>query len=157
MPARRPLATTLATAALLLAATGCQKPTPNVTMVSGREAAHAEAYQFCRNGEALTRVDGTQCRGTGKQVTILRAKQDAVVSVDVDSALAKTGWFVFDPDARRSYGLQDEHYTTLVADYTGRPVPGVINLEVRQLDHKPTSDADIPKVTGVWKFQLIVT
>jgi hypothetical protein len=155
MLARRPLVTALTGTALLLSLTGCEKPSPGVTMVSGGTSVHSEAYNYCRDGKFLTKVDGNECPGGGKAVTVLAADQDSLVGVDVDKKLTETGWYLFDLDARRSYGFQDEHYLPIVADYSNRPVPGVIHLEVRQVDRKPRNDQDLPKVIGQWKFQLV--
>jgi hypothetical protein len=86
---------------------------------------------------------------------VLSADQDGLVGVDVDKQLTETGWYLFDLDAQRSYGFQDKHYLSIVADYSNRPVPGVIHLEVRQVDRKPRNDRDLPKVVGQWKFELV--
>jgi hypothetical protein len=157
MPARHPFATALTGVAALLTLAGCQKPTPGVTLVNAGSSVHSEAVQFCRDGKFLTKVNGNECPGTGKAVTVLRARQDDRVGVDVDRALTKTGWYVFDTDSQRSYGFEETHYTSIVADFTNRPLAGVIRLEVRQVDHKPKNNQDLPKVIGQWKFQLVVT
>ncbi len=158
MPPRvSPLLTRGLTAgALLLALTGCERPTPGVTLVSGGDSVHAQAVQFCRGAGFLT-AKKDECPGTQDGVTVLRADQDGLVGVDVDKALTKTGWFLFDLDAQRSYGFQDGHYLSFVADYSNRPTTGLINLEVRQVDHKPTNANDLPKVVGLWAFQLVQT
>ncbi len=140
--------------ALLLTLSACERPTPGVTLVTGTRSVHSEALQFCRGGAALT-AKKDECPGTQDRVTVLRAEQDGLVGVDVDKKLTKTGWFLYDLDAQRSYGFQDSHYLSFVADYSNRPTTGVINLEVRQVDHKPTGANDLPKVVGLWAFQLV--
>jgi hypothetical protein len=155
MPARRPLLTALTGAALLLSLAGCQKPSPSVTLVSAGKSVHSEAHQYCRDGKFLTKANGNECPAAGKPVTVLSADQDGLVGVDVAKQLTETGWYLFDLDAQRSYGFQDKHYLSIVADYSNRPVPGVIHLEVRQVDRKPRNDRDLPKVVGQWKFELV--
>ncbi len=155
MHARR-LTLAVTAAALLLTLSACERPTPGVTMVNGSRSVHSEAVQFCR-GEAFLSAKKDECPGTQDRVTVLRADQDGLVGVDVDKKLTETGWFLYDLDAQRSYGFQDGHYLSFVADYSNRPTTGVINLEVRQVDHKPVSENDLPKVVGLWAFQLVQT
>jgi hypothetical protein len=156
MPAPRPLLTAVAGTALLLTVAGCQKPSPGVTLVSADRSVHAEAVQYCRGGRFLTKANGNECPGTGKAVTVLRVRQGDTVGVDVDKKLADTGWYLYDTDRQQSLGFQDTHYATLVADFANRPLPGVVHLEVREIDHKPKNDKDLPKVLGQWRFQLVV-
>jgi hypothetical protein len=157
MPARRLPVSALTGTAVLLTLAGCQRPTPGVTLASAGSSVYSEAVQFCRGGKFLTKVNGNECPGTGKAVTVLRARQDDTVGVDVDRALATTGWYVFDTDSQRSYGFEENHHTSIVADFTNRPLAGVIHLEIRQVDHQPKNNQDLPKVIGQWKFQLVVT
>jgi hypothetical protein len=153
MPVRRPLLAALTAGALLVTLAGCERPTPGVTLVSGGRSVHAEATQFCRGEAFLTK--GDECPGTQDGVTVLRADQGAEVGVDVDRDLTETGWFLYDLDAQQSYGFQDEHYRSIVADFTNRPTPGVIRLEVRQVDHEPKDRNDVPKVLGRWQFEVV--
>ncbi len=157
MPARRPFVTVLTGAALLLTLAGCRQPTPGVTLVSGATSVHTEAVEFCRGGRHLTQANGNECPGTGRPVTVLRVRQDDRVGVDVDKALAATGWYLYDLDNQRSFGFEEQHYASIVADFTNRPMPGIIHLEVRQVDHKPRNNQDLPNVIGQWKLQLVVT
>lgn len=158
MPPRpaRTARTVAVSGALLLTLVSCERPTPGVTLVSGSRSVHAEAAQYCRGAQTLTaRKD--ECPGTESGVTILRADQDGLVGVDVDKKLTETGWFLYDLDAQRSYGFQDSHYLSFVADFSNRPTPGLINLEVRQVDRAPRDQNDLPKVIGLWSFQVVQT
>ncbi|MGB8651039.1 MAG: DUF2771 family protein [Mycobacteriales bacterium] len=152
MPARRPLALAL-TGAALLSLTGCQKPTPGVTLASDGRSVHTEANAYCRGGRFLTREN--DCPGSTDKITVLRVTPEARVSVDVDSDLADSGWYLYDEDAQRSYAVHDDHYTSFIADFTNRPLPGVIRLQIRQVDHVPHNPSDLPKITGLWKLQLV--
>jgi hypothetical protein len=144
----------LAGAAALLSLAGCQKPSAGITLVSDRTSVHFEAQEFCRDGKVLVR--GDECPGTGpSSPQLFTVRQGAEVGIDVDKKLADSGWYVVDLDAQTRYAVQDTHYSSFTADFTNRPVAGVIHLEVRQVDHQPKSDADMPKVVGQWKFQLL--
>jgi hypothetical protein len=147
-PARR---TCLAAAAGLLALTGCSKPTPGVTLVSGKKSVHTEASNYC-DGRILTSV--TDCVKRSRP-TVLPARQGDQVGIDVDRTLTTHGWFVIDLDSKTRYSYQDSHYLAFDADFTNRPLPGVINLEVREVEHRPSSDRDLPPVIGIWRFQLV--
>ncbi len=152
MPRRLPARRTFALAALaLLTVTGCEKPAPSVTMVSGKKSVHAEASNYC-GGRILTAV--TDCVKRSRP-TVLETRQGDQVGIDVDRALTKRGWFVLDLDSNTRYSYQDEHYLAFAADFTNRPIPGVINLEVREVERLPSSDKDLPPVIGIWRFQLV--
>ncbi|MGZ6826268.1 MAG: hypothetical protein ACXVGH_05705 [Mycobacteriales bacterium] len=154
MPARRPAVTALVGAAALLSLAGCQKPSAGITLVSDRSSVHFQAQEFCRDGKALVR--GDECPGTGpKGPQLFHVREGAEVGIDVDKKLADSGWYVVDLDARTQYAVQTTHYSAFQADFRNRPVAGVIHLEVRQVDHAPKSDSDVPKIVGQWKFQLI--
>lgn len=153
MPARRPLATALTGIAVLLGLAGCQKPSPGVTLVSAGSSVHSQAVEFCRGATFLT--NGNECPGTGKGVTVLQVGQGELVGIDVDKKLADTGWYIYDADAQQRSAVKSKLYASFIADFTNRPVAGVINLEVREVDHQPTSNTDAPKLIGQWKFQLV--
>jgi hypothetical protein len=153
MPARRTYVTAATGAALLAALSGCQKPSAGVTLVSDGSTVHAEASAYCRDGKVLVR--GNECPGTGPALTVFKVDQGGSVGVDVDKKLAESGWYVYDADAQEKSAVKDGHYTTFFANFTNRPTIGIINLEVRQVDHRPTSDSDIPRITGRWRFELV--
>jgi hypothetical protein len=69
----------------LLILTGCQQPTPSVTMQSGPRSVHDEATAYVR--------DGKQVRGS-TSAKVLRVRPGALVGIDVDSSIADTGWQV---------------------------------------------------------------
>lgn len=149
----RPLTLALAATALLL--TACERPTPGVTMVSRGESVHTEAASYCHDGRPLRRL--TDCPGPGTRAAVLPTRQGAQVGIDVDKDLADKGWYVVDLDSKTRYSYQDDHYLAFTADFTDRPIAGVINLEVRQVAGIPTTDDALAPVTGVWRFQLVQT
>jgi hypothetical protein len=153
MPARRAFVTGFTGLALMGTLAGCQKPSAAVTLVSNGDTVRAQASEYCRDGKVL--VSGNECPGTGPHLTVFKVDQGGSVGVDVDKKLSESGWYIYDSDAQQKSAVKDGHYTTFVADFTNRPTIGIINLEVRQVDHKPTTDADVPKIVGLWRFQLV--
>jgi hypothetical protein len=69
----------------LLILTGCQQPTPSVTVQSGSRSVHDEATAYVR--------DGKQVRGS-TSAKVLRVRPGALVGIDVDSSIADSGWQV---------------------------------------------------------------
>ena len=143
-------------ATLLLLASGCDKPSPGITLVSNGRSTHFEAQQWC-TGDA-TLLTGDECPGTGpSHDAVLKVRDGDQVGIDVDKALTSPGWVLYDADARQNVtGVRtDSYYALANVLFQGRPIPGVIHLEVRTVDHVPTSSTDIPKITGQWKFDLV--
>jgi hypothetical protein len=71
--------------ASLLILTGCQQPTPSVTVQTGPRSVHDEATAYVR--------DGKQVRGSSS-AKVLKARPGALVGIDVDSTIADHGWSV---------------------------------------------------------------
>jgi hypothetical protein len=69
----------------LLILTGCQQPTPGVTLQSGSRSVHDTATAYLR--------DGKQARGSSS-AKVLRVRPGALVGIDVDSTVADHGWSV---------------------------------------------------------------
>lgn len=150
-PARRLLAVTPAVAALLLT-TGCQKPTPGITLVADGRSVHGEALAYCEGDKKLE--TGKECPGSRTTPLVLKVRNGDTVGIDVDKELSDSGWYVVDADARTRYSYQTTHYSTFVADFSSRPVPGIINLQVLQVKKVPASDQDVPTLVGQWKIVL---
>lgn len=144
-----------ACAAVLVSVVACEKPSPAITLVSSGHSTHFEAQQWCASNTVL--VKGNECPGTGPRVLqIIRAAAGDQVGIDVDSELTSPGWYVFNADTGEALlGISSSHYRTFLADFRNTKVPGVEQLEVRTVDHVPTSETDIPKVTGQWVFQVV--
>jgi hypothetical protein len=146
--------TSLVVGAGLLLVTGCQQPSPSITLVSSGHSTHFAAQQWCRGGKVL--LHGNECPGTGPQLLkIVRANGGDQVGIDVDSSLADAGWYVFNTETSEPViGISHSHYRTFTVDYSRSKVPGIAQLEVRTVDHIPTNDTDVVKVTGQWVFQV---
>ena len=143
-------------AGLLGALTACEKPSPGVTLVSNGSSTRFEAQQWCDGGAAL--LTGNECPGTGKAAgAILQVRDGDQVSIDVDTEMTEPGWYLYDADAKQNItGVRTDHYYALAnVLFDGRPDAGIIRLEIRTVDHVPTSSTDLPKVTGQWKFELV--
>lgn len=141
----RPLLATGAGALALVSLTGCQKPTPGVTVSSGTHSVHVEATTYCRDGQSAARRN---CVEHLKRFGLIRVKDGDSVAIDVDRSLADHGWILVDADANARSAVQDVHHFSYTPDFRAGPV---IHLEVRSLDHV----ADDATTTGVWKFQLV--
>jgi hypothetical protein len=146
MPAR-PLVVAASGALLLMSLTGCQKPTPGVTLSTGTHSVHVESTTFCRDGQSAA---SRNCVEHLTRTTIVRVKQGDAVGIDVDRTLAEHGWILVDADANARSDVQDEHHFSYTPDFRAGPV---IHLEVRSLDRV----ADDARTTGVWKFQLVAS
>lgn len=154
MPARRRTAAALTALAAVAGLSGCTKPTPLVTLVSGGHTVKAEATTYCFAGQDPQRAAGTQgaCRLDPTAVpTVLRVTPGQQVSVDVSKALASKGWYVLVKAAEGSSRSvpQDGHYFAFPAGFTaGLRAP--LQIEV----HSTDSARDGAHETGVWQFQL---
>lgn len=149
MPPTRPLVAVLSAGALLLALSACERPTPGVTIVSDGKSARTGSALYCRS---VADLDAQRCVETPDEVAVLRVAQGGQIGIDVDKKLADKGWYVVDADAKQRSAVQDEHYFTIQADFTDRPVDSVINLEIRSLDRVAEDGA---RVLGVWRFQIL--
>jgi hypothetical protein len=151
LPSRRLLLSAPALA-LLLTVAGCEKPTPGVTVVADGKSVHGEATQYCRGGANL--VQGNECPGTSDGTLVLEVRQGDDVAIDVDKEVSDSGWYVVDTDARTRYSYQSSHFTSFQADFSNRPVAGIINLSVLQVKSIPAKDSDVAPVIGQWKITL---
>jgi len=141
----RPLASVAAGACLLIGLTGCEKPTPGVTVSSGSHSVHVESTTYCRDGQSLAAHD---CVDHSDRFGLIRVKTGDAVAVDVDKTLADHGWRLVLPDVQQATPAQDDHHFAFRPDFSQGPI---LHLEIRSLD----SVADNATVTGVWKFQLV--
>jgi hypothetical protein len=144
MPGRK-AATAAAGALLLLGLAACEKPTPGVTVSSGKRSVHVESTTYCRDGQSAAQRN---CVEHLKRFGLVRVKDGDSVAIDVDSSIAKHGWILVDADANARSAVQDEHHFSYTPDFRAGPV---IHLEIRSLDRV----ADDATTTGVWKFQLV--
>lgn len=150
MTARSRLVAGLTAAVSLVALTGCQKPTPIVSMVSGGHTVHSDAAVYCFPGQSAA---AQNCRTHGTSPTVLKVKVGQQVGIDVSKKVADAGWVVVlpgddnDPSNDQASGKQDTHYFAFTPQFQSGP----LRVEVRMLDHGRT---DAPTV-GNWQFVLV--
>lgn len=141
----RPLASVAVGALLLVGLTGCEKPTPGVTLSSGTRSVHMESTTYCRDGQS---AEQRNCVEHLDRVSQIEVKQGDQVAVDVDKSIAENGWILVLPVANQRSEVQDGHHFAYTPDFGNVPF---IELEVRSLDHP----ADNARTTGIWKFRLV--
>ena len=152
MTARSRLVAGLSAAVALVALTGCQKPTPSVSLVSGGKSVHSDATIYCFDGQSAQQQN---CRTDVHAPTALPIKVGQQLGIDVSKELADAGWVVVIPGTGQNAqdqasDKQDSHYFA----FTPQPAlfaNGPARLEVRMLDHGRT---DAPTV-GNWQFLLV--
>lgn len=144
---RRPLVAASAAAALL-GLSGCEAPTPIVTLQSGTQVVTAEARSWCF-GDA----PGEDCRSGPAAPTTLEASPGQLVAVDVAKEIADRGWVLQQevagsPQQSGAYDPRDDHHFTI----TMPPVP--VQLTVSALDGTKDAEGryDATRVTGTWLF-----
>jgi hypothetical protein len=151
MTARSRLFAGLSVAVAMVALTGCQKPTPIVSLVSGGSSVHTDAVLFCFEGQSTEKQN---CRvAEDKKPTVLEVKIGQPVGIDVAKQIAENGWVIVlpasdgNPANDRSSTKQDGHYFSFTPQFQGGP----LKLEVRMLDEGRTN---VPTI-GSWQFVLV--
>lgn len=151
MTARSRLVAGLTVAVSLVALTGCQKPTPLVSLISSGETVHTDATIYCFEGQSARQQN---CRAPqDKAPTVLKVKAGQQVGIDVAKDIADAGWVVVlpgddeDPSNDQASGKQDTHYFAFTPQFQNAP----LRVEVRMLDGGRT---DAPTI-GNWQFVLV--
>ena len=148
-PRRRLLAAAAATSAMAALLTGCEKPAPIVTVVSGGTSVYSEAAAFCFDeGQTL---DSGECAQRATQTKQLAVRPGERVGIDVDKELVERGWQLVisdpqDPQRTQASGVIDDHYFPFTAP--GIAPDGSLLLTVRTVDDQETP-------TGEWQFELV--
>lgn len=132
-------------ACLALALTGCQKPTPGVTITSGAHSTHLESTTFCRDGQTAV---AKNCVEHLNRIGRVEVTSGEPIGIDVDKSVAEHGWIVVLADAKQRSAVLDTHYFSYTPDFSAGPL---VTLEIRSLSRV----ADDAETTGVWKFQLV--
>ena len=148
-PRRRLLAAVAATSAAAALLTGCEKPAPIVTVVSGGTSVYTEASAFCFDEEQT--LEGGECAQRSVQLTELAVRPGERVGIDVDGELADRGWQLViadpqDPQRTQASGTITDHYFPFTAP--GIAPEGRLLLTVRTVNAE-----DAP--TGEWQFALV--
>ena len=149
MTARRRLLAACSATLALAALTGCEKPAPLVTLVSGGQSVYTEANLYCFEPDKT--VEGGDCAERAQGSTRLEVRQGETVGVDVGKDLVERGWRVQlgsaeNPEQVQSSAvLEDQHYFT----FTAPPVPEEgTPLTVVTVDEDDAT-------TGEWLFLLV--
>lgn len=83
----RPLLATTAALAALVAGSGCERPSPSISVYSGPTYLNARALCWSQEGE----VRREQCvGGVGRET--LRVRAGDLIMINVDKPLEETGW-----------------------------------------------------------------
>ena len=151
MTPRRRLLAALTAGAAVVSLTGCERPAPIVTVVSGTTSEWKEADVYCFEGQSL--ADDT-CAQRAEGPTVIEVEPGQQVGVDVSKALVDRGWFVElttpgggDTQPQQSEVFEDQHYFAFTAPAVG---PEGLRLVVRSVGG---DGADA--TTGEWVFDLV--
>ena len=151
MTARSRVVAGLSAAVAAVSLTGCQQPTPLVSMVSGSSTVHTEATIYCFDGQSAQQENCRTSEDT--RPTVLEVQPGQQVGVDVAKEVADAGWVVVlpgddeDPENDQASGAQDSHYFAFTPQFERGP----LKVEVRMLDD---GDTKAPTV-GNWQFVLV--
>lgn len=154
MSARRRLLATASAGIALVGLTGCEKPAPIVTIVSGGTSVHKEADLFCFEGQQL-QLD--ECAQRAEGVTTLEVTPGQQVGVDVDRDIVDRGWYIQlaqpgaqagGEQAQRSDLFEDQHYFGFTA-----PAVGPEGVVLTILSAGDQGEQGPP--SGEWTFQLV--
>ena len=156
MPARRRRSVAvLGACAALLSLTGCERPTPLVTVYSGDTALNDRAFSYCFPGQDPAKEPGTEgaCRfdTQGRKPEVLKVKPGDQVVIDVDKDLANSGWTAVlrAPGGQPGrLAVQTGHVAFFEPDFSRSPQ---LTLEVLKLN-APRDDA---RAVGIWQFVLV--
>jgi hypothetical protein len=143
MPVRRLAAAACVTAALV-ALTGCQQPTPRVTVRADRSVVSVDAERWCKDNKVP--ADG-QCPTRSAEVPVLKVAPGARVTIDVPRAVAAEGWLVA-INGQQVSNLQRDHFVAVSTDQLGQAGTG--QLQVVRV--KPDGDKLTP--TAAWRVVL---
>ena len=159
MRAPRLLAVGTAAASLLLSGCGLEKPTPLVTVFSGGEVQHDEAFVWCHEGQDPAKERGTpgSCSSYDRQPKLLRAQLGQRVGVSVGKEIAEGPWLVriFSEGAEgQGQGgaspVQEGHYFSFTPPFQQEAGNQNLVMEVHALPEGQENGE--PK--GIWRFVL---
>lgn len=150
MSARRRLTAVLSAGVAVVGLTGCERPAPIVTVVSGTTSEWKEADVFCFEGQSFGAGD---CAVRSEGVVELPVSPGQQVGIDVSRAVLERGWFIelSSPGAQQQAqqsAVQDEHYFAFTAPDVSQ---GGLRLTVRTVG---AQGPDGPP-SGEWAFDLV--
>jgi hypothetical protein len=118
MTARRRLLAVASAAVAVAALTGCEKPLPIVTVVSGADSEWKEADVFCFEGQSL---EQDECVQGVSSPTRIEVSPGQTVGIDVDREIVERGWYIQlagpggEGQAQQSGVQEDKHYFSFTA------------------------------------------
>lgn len=151
MTARRRLLAALSAGVALISLTGCERPAPIVTVVSGTTSEWKEADVYCFAGQSLPDDDCVQRADGPVQLEVTPGQQ---VGVDVDKDVVERGWYIqlAGPEggaqAQQSDVMEDRHYFSFTAPSVG---PEGLRLTVVALGEQGPEGPP----SGEWTFDLV--
>jgi hypothetical protein len=137
----------------LLAATGCERPTPIVSFVADGVFVHTEAARYCRRHDP--------CRAYSRRKPMLKVNLQSSIGIDVPRNVADDGWYVEIADRGRT-DISHSHYRALPANSLFQG-PGDITLTVVKVqkgdkDQQTTATGQpagpAPQRRGEWTVTL---
>jgi hypothetical protein len=137
--------------AAVVALTGCERPGPIVTVVSGTSSEWKEADVFCFEGQALERGD---CAERDTEPVRLEVSPGQRIGVDVSKTVVERGWFIElsspggEGEAQSSDVQVDRHYFSFTAPDVG---PEGLRLTVKSLGEQGPRGPH----SGEWTFDLV--
>ena len=143
----------VASAGLAVAAlTGCERPAPIVTVVSGTTSEWKEADVFCFEEGATFGDDECVQRASGP--TRIPVEPGRQVGIDVSREVVERGWYLElgstsgQGEAQQSPVQEDKHYFAFTAPQIG---PEGLRLTIRSLG----GESGQGEPTGEWVFDLV--
>ena len=137
----------------LLSVTACEKPAPQVTVVTGGRVINVDASRYCHD----------QCRDyPDAELKEIKVRGDSQVSIDVPKRVAERGWTLLIGDRPQfARPLKESHYSLSIpiipqeAGQDGQPSkqPEEAALPITIIEAGP-GDAAPP--TGEWKLQFLL-
>jgi len=154
MTARRQLAAAARLSAVgvaVLALSGCEKPAPIVTVVSGTTSEWKEADVYCFEGQSLA---DDECVQRAEGPIRLEVSPGDRVGVDVDKDVVERGWYLElggvagEGEVQASDIQLDKHYFSFTAPALG---PDGLRLTVKAVG----DDGPRGPHSGEWVFELV--
>lgn len=148
MTPRRRLAAALTAGAAGILLTGCERPAPIVTVVSGTHSDWKEADVFCFEEQSFEDGDCAQRADGPVEIPVTPGER---VGVDVGKGVVERGWFIElagTGEPQRSEVFEDKHYFAFTAPGIG---PEGATLTVRTLG----AAGEQGPPSGEWVFRLV--
>lgn len=148
MTARRRLFVAVMAGLAAVALTGCERPAPIVTVVSGMNSEWKEADLFCFEGQSLAQENCASRSEGPVQIPVMAGER---VGIDVSKGVRDRGWFF---ELARLSDLEQTQPVEVPEDsaYFSFPVPEAgLRLTVRSFGE--TGPGGPP--SGEWTFDLV--